>query len=140
MVVGGYDLNDGRYQPYLVGLGLGWLLHRMRDMPRLPAIDRGTTDRSTTLNTAVVSLLWAAALLTTTLVVYGLVPYQKDLGTLTLEASTAARALYGGLHRLAWALALSWVILACVKVSNSRKLSKSVILHPPSSVLCPPQL
>ena len=23
--------------------------------------------------------------------------------------------LYGGFHRLAWALALSWVILACIK-------------------------
>jgi hypothetical protein len=111
------DLNNVRYQPYLVGLGLGWLLHRMRDMPRLPAIDQGTTNRATTLNTAVVTLLWAAALLTTSLVVYGLVPHQKAL-PLSLPASTAARAIYNGLHRLAWALALSWIILACKKVSN----------------------
>jgi hypothetical protein len=121
-----YNLNC-RFQPYLVGLGLGWLLHRMRDTPCRPAINWGTTDRNTTLNTAAVTLLWAAALLTTSLVVYGLVPYQNAFLT-DLAASTAARALYGGLHRLAWALALSWVILACIKVSN---------LYTPKKTRCP---
>ena len=89
-----------RFQPYLVGLGLGYLLHKTRDLQKLP------------LNPVSVTWLWAMAVLMGTLVIYGLVPYQKDP---TMEASTMTRALYGGLHRLVWALALSWVILACVK-------------------------
>ena len=124
-----------RYQPYLVGLGLGYLLHTMRNQPTLK------------LNPIAITWLWLLASLTACLVIYGLVPYQvlnlilcflhlillniflllclllllllvllsqqKDM---TLEASITARSLYGGLHRLAWALAVAWVILACVKV------------------------
>ena len=97
-----------RYQPYLVGLGLGYLLHRLRETPRL------------SINTIALSWIWVLAALIGCLVVYGLVPYQKDP---TLVASTAERALYGGLHRLGWALAVSWVILACVKVRCSNKKS-----------------
>lgn len=83
-----------------MGLGLGYLLHRLRETPRL------------SINTIALSWIWVLAALIGCLVVYGLVPYQKDP---TLVASTAERAFYGGLHRLAWALAVSWVILACVK-------------------------
>ena len=90
-----------RYQPYLVGLGLGYLLHRLRETPRL------------SVNPIALTWIWVLAALTGCLVVYGLVPYQKDPARL---ASTSERALYGGLHRLAWALSLAWVILACVKV------------------------
>ena len=86
----------------MVGLGLGYLLHRLRETPRLPV------------NPIALSWIWVMAAITGCLVVYGLVPYQKDP---TLVASTTERALYGGLHRLAWALALAWVILACVKVT-----------------------
>ena len=94
-----------RYQPYLVGLGLGYLLHCLRETPRL------------SINTIALTWIWVLAALIGCLVVYGLVPYQKDP---TLVASTAERALYGGLHRLAWAVALSWVILASVKVRCHR--------------------
>ena len=93
-------LSQCRYQPYLVGLGLGHLLHRTREQPRLPL--RPTAS----------ALAWAAALLVLVLVVFGLAPYQKDR---LLTAPVLLRSLYGGLHRLAWALALSWVILACAK-------------------------
>ena len=83
-----------------MGLGLGYLLYKMRDQPKL------------SLNHMALASVWALALLVGFLVVYGLVPYQKDP---TLDASLAERAIYGGFHRLAWALALSWVILACIK-------------------------
>ena len=59
--------------------------------------------------------IWAIAFLVGCLVIYGLIPYQKDLMTMQKDASLAERAIYGGFHRLAWALALSWVILACIK-------------------------
>ena len=72
----------------------------MRDQPKL------------SLNHMALAWVWALAFLVGFLVVYGLVPYQKDP---TLDASLAERAIYVGFHRLAWALALSWVILACIK-------------------------
>ena len=59
-----------------------------------------------------VAWIWTVAFLVGCLVIYGLVPYQKDM---TLAASLPERAIYGGFHRLAWSLALSWVILACIK-------------------------
>jgi len=89
-----------RFQPYLVGLGLGYILYKMKEQPKLP------------FNPMALSWIWAIAFLVGCLVIYGLVPYQKDN---TLAASLAERTLYGGFHRLAWALALSWVILACIK-------------------------
>ena len=95
-----HSYSPARFQPYLVGLGLGYLLYKMRDQPKL------------SLNHMALASVWALAFLVGFLVVYGLVPYQKDP---TLDASLAERAIYGGFHRLAWALALSWVILACIK-------------------------
>ena len=89
-----------RFQPYLVGLGLGYLLYKTKDQSKLP------------LNPMAVAWIWTVAFLVGCLVIYGLVPYQKDM---TLAASLPERAIYGGFHRLAWALALSWVILACIK-------------------------
>ena len=64
------------------------------------------------LNPMALAWIWAIAFLVGCLVIYGLVPFQKDIN---LDASLAERAIYGGFHRLAWALALSWVILACIK-------------------------
>lgn len=92
-----------RFQPYLVGLGLGYLLYKMQDQPKL------------SLNPMALAWIWAIAFLVGCLVIYGLIPYQKDLMLMQKDASLAERAIYGGFHRLAWALALSWVILACIK-------------------------
>ena len=75
----------------------------MQDQPKL------------SLNPMALGWIWAIAFLVGCLVIYGLIPYQKDLMTMQKDASLAERAIYGGFHRLAWALALSWVILACIK-------------------------
>ena len=83
-----------------MGLGLGYLLYKMKDQQKLP------------LNPMALAWIWAIAFLVGCLVIYGLVPYQKDLQS---DAPLAERAIYGGFHRLAWALAVSWVILACIK-------------------------
>ena len=83
-----------------MGLGLGYLLYQTKDNSKLP------------FNPMALAWIWAVAFLVGSLVIFGLVPYQKDS---TLVASLAERAIYGGFHRLAWALALSWVILACIK-------------------------
>ena len=83
-----------------MGLGLGYLLYKMKDQQKLP------------LNPMALAWIWAIAFLVGCLVIYGLVPYQKDVQS---DAPLAERAIYGGFHRLAWALAVSWVILACIK-------------------------
>ena len=89
-----------RFQPYIVGLLLGFVLHKMRKQPSLK------------LNAVVLTWIWAAAFATGAAVIYGLNPYQIDS---SVVASKAARSFYNGFHRLAWSFALSWVILACVK-------------------------
>ena len=83
-----------------MGLGLGYLLYKMKDQQKLP------------LNPMALAWIWSIAFLVGCLVIYGLVPYQKDIQS---DAPLAERAIYGGFHRLAWALAVSWVILACIK-------------------------
>merc|ERR1711935_795483 len=84
-------------------------LHKLRSTPSIK------------LNKFAVLWLWAVSFTVAMLVVYGIVPYQKDIqscpvGDCKLKgAGTAERSLYNGLHRLAWSICLSWVILACSK-------------------------
>lgn len=46
-------------------------------------------------------------------VIYGLVPYLDE--TAVPEIPNAVSLTYGALHRTAWALAVSWVIFACIR-------------------------
>ena len=89
-----------RFQPYIVGIVLGFVLHKMRKQPKLK------------INAVALTWIWSIAFAVGALVIYGLVPYQLEMGA---GSSTAERSFYNGFHRLAWALCLSWVILACVK-------------------------
>ena len=89
-----------RYQPYIVGLVLGYFLHKMRKQPKLK------------LNSVILTWIWAVAFAVGASVIYGLFPYQSDFFAI---ASTTERSIYNGFHRLAWSISLSWVILACVK-------------------------
>ena len=89
-----------RFQPYIVGIVLGFFLHKMRKQPELK------------INTVALTWIWSIAFAVGAIVIYGLVPYQMNMGA---GSSTAERAFYNGFHRLAWAICLSWVILACVK-------------------------
>ncbi|XP_046394956.1 O-acyltransferase like protein-like [Ischnura elegans] len=86
-----------RAGPYLVGVGLGFFLHYNHKRPLL-------------LPKYVVALGWTfstASLLTVIFGVYGLM--QVDHVYNVWESS-----FYAGFHRTAWALALSWVIFACM--------------------------
>ena len=95
-----------RFQPYIMGLMFGWLLHRMRSQPKLK------------LNPFIITWIWAAIGAAGAAVVYCLYPFQIELaeaGNIGLVGNLATRVVYNGLHRLAWSVCLGWVILACVK-------------------------
>jgi peptidoglycan/LPS O-acetylase OafA/YrhL len=92
-----YFVPWARYQPYLVGILLGYILHHTR-------------GKKIIINEQLNILMWQAAFLTGFAVVYGLHDARVSL-TGTLLAAT----IYNTFQRLAWPLALSWVIFACVK-------------------------
>ena len=55
---------------------------------------------------------WALATAVGLAVVYGLVPYLNEEEV--PEMNSFARVSYGSLHRLAWSIAVGWLIFACV--------------------------
>ncbi|XP_037076969.1 nose resistant to fluoxetine protein 6-like [Pollicipes pollicipes] len=83
-----------RAGPYLVGLYMGWILHKIR-------------GRKIHLPAPVVAIGWITASLTGCLIVYGMygVPSPPPK-TLNL--------VYAMLNRTAWSICLAWVVFACV--------------------------
>jgi len=85
-----------RFQPYLVGILLGYILHKTR-------------GKKLQIDPRINLFCWQAAFLAAFAVVYGL--YDQHERPLTkLEI-----ALYNGLQRIAWSVSLSWVIFSCNK-------------------------
>jgi len=98
-----------RSHPYLIGILLGYMLHKMRDQPKLK------------INTYTSMFIWGLAGFVASVVVYSISDYNivADV-TVALpcgprEAPLWARAAFNGFAKIAWALCISWVILACVK-------------------------
>ena len=106
------DLEDfytkpwNRFQPYLLGLGLGYLLHRLRHVPKLAI--------PTVLNL----WIWMVAAIVALSTVYGISDYnlvlQPTLRTDNWPSRTES-AIYNSFSKISWSLSLGWVILACVK-------------------------
>ena len=92
-----YFVPWARYQPYLVGILLGYILHHTR-------------GQEIVINDQLNIILWQVAFLTGFAVVYGL----HD-ARVTTTGTLIAATFYNAFQRLAWPLALSWVIFACVK-------------------------
>ncbi|XP_043188098.1 nose resistant to fluoxetine protein 6-like [Amphibalanus amphitrite] len=97
---GGDDLNL-RYMkpwtragPYLVGLYMGWILHKIR-------------GRKIVLPAPVVAIGWLTSSLTACLIVYGL------YGQPAVPPQTT-NIIYPMLNRTAWSVCLAWVVFACV--------------------------
>ena len=95
-----------RFQPYIIGLILGSVFYRLK----------GQNKTSLELSGVVAAWLWLGATVLGLAVAYGLVSYQTNFAEPNI--SVAASVCYNGLHRLAWSLALSWLIIACTKVTT----------------------
>ena len=87
-----------RFSPYIIGILLGYLLHITKKQPFK-------------MNRLVAIWGWLVAFGTGFAVIYGL-NFPK-LGEQPL--SEAANIIYGGFHRLAWAMAVGWVVFACAR-------------------------
>ncbi|KAG0719426.1 O-acyltransferase like protein [Chionoecetes opilio] len=102
-----------RASPYLVGLCLGYLLR---------VVDREKVK----LTWWQVALGWVAALATMSAVVFGVTDYNTFSGI--HEYNPAISILYGGLHRLAWGVAVAWLVFACHMGYGG--LANSFLAHP----------
>ena len=87
-----------RFSPYIVGIFLGYLLHITKGKP---------------FKMSKVANLWGWTIAAATgmAIVYGLDISGGDF--FSKKLSMAENIIYGGFHRLAWAIAVSWVIFAC---------------------------
>ncbi|CAG0899050.1 unnamed protein product [Darwinula stevensoni] len=94
-----------RFGPYLIGLVLGYILHRIKGKNiKLSKV----TGKD--LPTVVVLAGWCAAIATNMAVIYGLEYYMKPLSP---AMPRAAQVIYVAVHRVAWSVGLAWVVFAC---------------------------
>ena len=104
-----YQKPWNRFQPYIMGLLLGYLLHNMRHQTKLK------------IPGWVCLLIWVVAAVLACLPVYGVSTYNmvKD-PALQMPGSPnypsqVERSFFNGLSKISWCLALGWVILSSVK-------------------------
>ena len=96
-----------RFQPYIMGIMFGYLLHKLRNNKKLVKMNPYTAV-----------WIWAVMAVIGGEVVYGLFPYFEEFATLQTTGGGSVGTLaesvaYNGLHRVAWCVSLGWVILAC---------------------------
>jgi len=95
--VANYIVPWCRFSPYIIGVVYGYLLHI-------------TKDSSLKWSKEVVNICWITAAGLGVGSIYGLDFSQLIEGT---SPSTIASAFYSTLHRVAWGLALGWIVFAC---------------------------
>ncbi len=84
-----------------------------------------------------VALCWLYSTFTGLVVVYGLAPFLDQSQVVTLPSGL--RILYGSLHRVTWAIALGWVVFACIKGYGGLVLTNDLssdITWPPLLIDC----
>ena len=106
-----------RFPPYLVGI-LHWTKQLKFRMSQVcfhqiynfsnQLLSIPTADP---INQMAVSFGWIAATTVSLCVVYGMVPYLDE--SVIPEMNDAIRVTFGAFNRLAWAIAVGWVIFAC---------------------------
>lgn len=68
-------------------------------------------------------VLWTLSAGVGALIVYGLTPYLDESATPAID--NIVKLTYGPFHRAAWALALSWVIVACIHGYGGKLVQKN---------------
>ncbi|XP_033119633.1 O-acyltransferase like protein-like [Anneissia japonica] len=92
-----YDKPYCRITPYLIGMLLGYAMARLK-----------TNNQRVKLSPIAVFVGWTFSIALLTTVAFGLYgSYHGD------PMTVVARALYEGLSRFTWSVALSWVVFAC---------------------------
>ena len=94
-----------RFSPYIAGILLGYVLH----------ITKGKTFKMSKITNL---WGWVIAIAIGLAVVYGLnIPSHINEEALDFNSgfSMAENILYGGFHRLAWSIAVAWVIFTCCR-------------------------
>ena len=92
-----YYVPWARYQAYLIGILLGYILHHTR-------------GKAVKINEVVNIIMWQVAFLSAFAVVYGL--YDARV---TSEISLFSATMYNTFQRIAWNCSVAWVIFSCVK-------------------------
>ncbi|KAI9551728.1 hypothetical protein GHT06_022064 [Daphnia sinensis] len=93
-----YMNTFARFPTYIIGILLGWLLHK-------------TKDKKIRINKCLVVAGWMMAILSGLTVTYGMLPYLDE--NIVPVINPVVRISYGVLHHSAWALAVGWIIFAC---------------------------
>ncbi|XP_045034184.1 nose resistant to fluoxetine protein 6 isoform X2 [Daphnia magna] len=93
-----YMETFARIPPYMIGILLGWLLHK-------------TKDRRIHINRSLIATGWILAAIIGSLVTYGIYPYLDEKTVPVINPFV--RVSYGALHHSAWAITVGWIIFAC---------------------------
>ncbi|XP_046643543.1 nose resistant to fluoxetine protein 6-like [Daphnia pulicaria] len=95
-----YHHTIARIPPYIIGILLGWYLHKIK-------------DTKINLNKYLAVAGWITAILLGFTVIYGMFPYLDEAKTPVINP--VIHVLYGAFHRSAWSLTVGWVIFACTQ-------------------------
>lgn len=93
-----YNRPWSRIGVFLIGIGLGWLLHKTR-------------DKRLHLHRLVVVVLWICSTVISFAVIFGI---HSWFGA-SKEIPEVGGYFYAGLSRISWGIAVSWIIFACIK-------------------------
>ncbi|KAK9872837.1 hypothetical protein WA026_019624 [Henosepilachna vigintioctopunctata] len=91
-----YYSTHTRFTPYIVGMILGYYIHKMKKLQRIPKFNRGT-----------LSLLWIILVGGLLFCIFDGMKFTKDTGNKWLDG------LYLGFNRTLWSVILSFIILLC---------------------------
>ncbi|XP_054271668.1 nose resistant to fluoxetine protein 6-like [Macrosteles quadrilineatus] len=93
-----YTTTHTRAAPWLVGIGLGYMLHRLKDF-------------KFKMSQVMVVTGWVCAGVLASVSVVGVSYFHQDYQM--LHYNPLQSALYISLHRVCWAVAVAWLIFAC---------------------------
>lgn len=117
-----YEMMYTRGQPYLIGILLGYILFITRDkeikihwVQYIKALLSTFKPMLLPLKQLINCGLWLVSLAAGFAVIFGLTDIRRQNTYVKPGWNDLDTLFYIGFHRIAWGLALSWVVFACVK-------------------------